>query len=289
MSQIELKAQKLRDEALKKRSANFFKTLFSKTSDSIEQSIEYYARAANLFKMAKNWSQAGHAFSDAAELSVENDNSPEAAVYSVEAANCFKKCDTTKAVELYLNAISIYKDKGKFCMAAKYHQVIADIFEDEYNIHEALEHYEQAAEYFKQECNHSCANKCLEKIAEYSSLSEDYDKAIGIFQEIACFDLASSVLKYCAKQYFFRAAICLLCTDTDIMKRLQTYINMHPGFEDSREYQLILCLKECLEDEDVKGYENAVRNFDSASHLSQWHVTMLLRAKNRMQCIPDLK
>nr|XP_023014421.1 alpha-soluble NSF attachment protein [Leptinotarsa decemlineata] len=177
MSQIEVKAQKLRDEAVKKRNANgFFKTLFSKSNDTIDESIEYYARAANLFKMAKNWSQAGHAFSDAAELSLQNESQPEAAVYFIEAANCFKKCDTSKAIELYQSAIAIYRDKGKYSSAGKYHQVIAEILEDEYDIQEAVEHFERATEYYKQECNFSCANKCLEKIAEYSALSEDYDK-----------------------------------------------------------------------------------------------------------------
>ncbi|KAJ8964803.1 hypothetical protein NQ314_004610 [Rhamnusium bicolor] len=258
MAHIELKAQQLREEAEKKmNSGGFFKTLFTKNSSRIEESIEYYTRAGNLFKMAKNWSQAGFAFADAADLNFRNDNYVEAAINFVEAANCFKRCDINKAIDYYLKAIAIYSEKGKFVMAAKYHQLIAELLEDESDIDEATVHYEKAADFFKQECNFSSANKCLEKIAEYAALSADYHKAITIFQEIACFDLAKA----------------------DIRAKLQTYVNMHPAFEDSREYQLIVCLLECMEHGDSEGYTNAITKYDSVTKLNQWHVTMLLRVK----------
>lgn len=290
MTHIELKAQQLREEAEKKmNSGGFFKALFSKNSNRVEESIEYYTRAGNLFKMAKNWPQAGYAFSDAADLNFRNDNYVEAATNYIDAANCFKRCDSSKATEYYLKAIDIYCDKGKFVMAAKYHQVIAELLEGEYDIDEAILYYEKAADLYKQECNFSSANKCLEKIAEYAALSADYHKAINIFQEIACFDLASSVLKYCAKHYLFRAAICLLCSEADIKTKLQTYINMHPAFEDSREYQFIICLLECTELGDPEGFSNAVKKYDSITKLSQWHITMLLRIKNQITDHPDLR
>lgn len=61
-------------------------------------------------------------------------------------------------------------------MAAKYHQVIAELLEDEYDIEEAVVHYEKAADFYKQECSLSSANKCFEKIAEYVALAGDYDR-----------------------------------------------------------------------------------------------------------------
>lgn len=61
-------------------------------------------------------------------------------------------------------------------MAAKYHQIIAELLEDECDIEEAVLHYEKAAEWYKHECSFSSANKCYEKIAEYAALTGDYDK-----------------------------------------------------------------------------------------------------------------
>ncbi|KAJ8960757.1 hypothetical protein NQ318_020050 [Aromia moschata] len=290
MTHIELKARQLRDEAEKKLNPRgFFKTLFSKTSHRVEESTEYYSRAGNLFKMAKNWSQAGYAFADAADLNLRNSNRVEAAINYVEAANCFKKTDVSRAVEFYLKAIEIYCDKGKFVMGAKYHQAIAELLEDESDGDDAVGHYEKAAELYKQECNFSSANKCLEKIGERAALDGDYHKAVGIFQEIACFDLASSVLRYCAKQYLFRAAICLLCSEADVGAKMATYVDMYPAFEESREYRLVVCLLECVERGDGDRFAAAVRKYDSASKLGQWHAAMLQRARKRIAERPDLR
>lgn len=63
--------------------------------------------------MAKNWLQAGLAFTDAADLNCKTEAYLEAAVNYSEAANCFKKCDYTKAVEYYLKAIKLYSEMGK--------------------------------------------------------------------------------------------------------------------------------------------------------------------------------
>lgn len=55
--------------------------------------MECYQRAANLFKMAKNWPQAGHAFCEAAELQAKAGSRHDAATNYVDAANCYKKTD----------------------------------------------------------------------------------------------------------------------------------------------------------------------------------------------------
>lgn len=124
MSHIEVKAQQLRMEAEKKmNNTNFFKSLFTKSSERIEESIEYYSRAGNLFKMAKNWLQAGNAFADAADLSTKNKNQVEAAINFIEAANCFKKCDTERAVEYFLKAITLYQEVGKISNFSVFHLV----------------------------------------------------------------------------------------------------------------------------------------------------------------------
>lgn len=61
-------------------------------------------------------------------------------------------------------------------MAAKYHQVVAEILEQKNNIHEAVQHYESAAELFQGDGSLCLANKCLAKIAEYSALAGNYSK-----------------------------------------------------------------------------------------------------------------
>lgn len=74
---------------------------------------------------------------------------------------------------------------GRFTMAAKHHQSIAEIYEsDAVDLERAVHHYEQAADYFRGEESNSSANKCLLKVAQYAAQLENYDKAIQIYEQV---------------------------------------------------------------------------------------------------------
>lgn len=74
---------------------------------------------------------------------------------------------------------------GRFTMAAKHHQSIAEIYESEaVDLERAVHHYEQAADYFRGEESNSSANKCLLKVAQYAAQLENYDKAIQIYEQV---------------------------------------------------------------------------------------------------------
>lgn len=179
----------------------------------MEDAVECYQRAANLFKMAKNWSQAGKAFCEAANLHSKAGSRHDAATNYVDASNCYKKTEPHEAVNCLKQAIAIYTDMGRFTMAAKHHQTIAEMYENEANDlvcknftldaadlkfdlqsfffdshlqQRAVEHYEQAAEYFKGEESTSSANKCMLKVAQYAAQLEDYEKAIQIYEQVSC-------------------------------------------------------------------------------------------------------
>lgn len=62
-------------------------------SSKVEEAVECYQRAANMFKMAKKWGAAGNAFCEAASLHAKAGSKHDAATNYVDAANCFKKSD----------------------------------------------------------------------------------------------------------------------------------------------------------------------------------------------------
>lgn len=62
-------------------------------SSKVEEACDMYVRAANMFKMAKKWSQAGNAFCEAAQLHLKSGSRHDAATAYVDAGNCFKKVD----------------------------------------------------------------------------------------------------------------------------------------------------------------------------------------------------
>ncbi|CAD1480873.1 unnamed protein product, partial [Heterotrigona itama] len=278
-------------------------------SSKVEEAVECYQRAANMFKMAKNWSSAGSAFYEAAELHVKAGSRHDAANNYVDAANCFKKTVINEAISCLLKAIEIYTDMGRFTMAAKHHQNIAEMYESEaVDLERAVHHYEQAADYFRGEESNSSANKCLLKVAQYAAQLENYEKAIQIYEQagymflaiieivickemtVASASLESSLLKYSAKEYFFRAALCHLCVDVlNAQHAIERYQEQYPAFQDSREYKLIKTLIEHLEEQHLEGFTEAVKEYDSISRLDQWYTTVLLRIKKQVNDNPDLR
>ncbi|XP_046443462.1 alpha-soluble NSF attachment protein-like [Daphnia pulex] len=292
MADNEQKAAQLIAEAEKKLNSgkSFFGSLFGGGSSKVDEAIECYQRAANLYKMAKKWSQAGQAFCEAAALHLKAAGRHDAATNYIDAGNCYKKSEPNEAVACLLKAIEIYTDMGRFSIAAKHHQTIAEIYETELaDLERAVQHYEQAADYFKGEESNSSANKCLLKVAQYAAQLENYQKAIQIYEQVASASLDNSLLKYSAKEYFFRAALCHLCIDLlNAQHAAQQYENMYPAFQDSRECKLIKALIGHMEEHNVDGFTETVKDYDSISRLDQWYTTMLLRIKKQMAETPDL-
>lgn len=250
-----------------------------------------YARAANMFKMAKKWSAAGSAFCEAASLHLKNGSRHDGATCYVDAGTCYKKSDPAEAVNCLLKAIEIYTDMGRFTIAAKHHMTIAEIYEQEVvDIEKAMTHYEQAADYFKGEESTSSANKCMLNVARYAAQLEQYEKAIDIYEQVASSSLENALLKYSSKEYFFRAALCHMCVDLlNAQHALNKYEELCPSFADSREYKLVKALIGKLEDQDVDGFTDTVKEYDSISRLDQWYTNILLRIKKSLQETPDLR
>ncbi|CAG9135755.1 hypothetical protein JYU34_004852 [Plutella xylostella] len=288
----EQKAMQLMAEAEKKlnSSKSFLGSLFGGSS-KVEEAVDCYLRAANLFKMSKKWAQGGQAFCLAAQLHLKAGVRHDAATNFVDASNCYKKCDPNEAVSCILKAVEIYTDMGRFTVAAKQHQNIAELYETEcVDLARAMQHYEQAADYFRGEESTSSANKCMLKLAQYAAQLEHYDKAIQIYEQIAKSSLDSSLLKYSAKEYMFRAALCHLCVDAqNAAFALDKYIGLYPAFADTREYKLLKELIEHLEEQNVEGFTEAVKNYDSISRLDQWYTTILVRIKKQINDDADLR
>uniref|UniRef100_A0A8P4KRQ7 N-ethylmaleimide-sensitive factor attachment protein, alpha b n=1 Tax=Dicentrarchus labrax TaxID=13489 RepID=A0A8P4KRQ7_DICLA len=228
-----------------KSSTSFFGALFGGSSKT-EEACDMYVRAANMYKMAKNW---------------------------CEAINCLNR------------AIEIYTDMGRFTIAAKHHISIAEIYETELvDIDKAIAHYEQAADYYKGEESTSSANKCLLKVATYAAQLEQYPKAIEIYEQVGTHAMDSTLLKYSAKDHFFKAALCHFCVDMLNAKlAVQKYEEMFPAFSDSRECKLVKKLLDACEEQNVDAYTDSVKEFDTISRLDQWLTTMLLRIKKTIQ------
>lgn len=283
-------AETLLLDAQKKLNRGFIASLFG-LQPKHEEAVECYQRAASFFKMAQCWPQAAQAFEEAGKIELSRDSRHDAASHFIDAANCYKKCEEENAVRCFLKAINIYVEMGKFNMAAKCHCLIADIYENKTSATEkSIEHLEKAADYYNAEDNISLANKCLLKIAQYSAQEKHYEKALKIYENIAFTSLNSSLLKYSAKEYMFRASLCHLTMDiVNALNAIESYAQLHPVFRDSREYKFIIKMIECIEDQNLDDFTNCVREYDKICPLDPWYTSILLEIKQQISDKPDLR
>uniref|UniRef100_A0A3P8WKP9 N-ethylmaleimide-sensitive factor attachment protein, beta b n=1 Tax=Cynoglossus semilaevis TaxID=244447 RepID=A0A3P8WKP9_CYNSE len=164
----------------------------------------------------------------------------------------------------------------------KHHITIAEVYESELvDIEKAIAHYEQAADYYKGEESNSSANKCLLKVGHYSAQLEQYQKAIEIYEQVAMNTMDNPLLKYNAKEYFFKASLCHFIVD-ELNAKVIYYSIMCVITRMVRECKL-LCSSNAHEEQNSEAFTEAVKEFDSVSRLDQWLTTMLLRIKKTIQ------
>jgi len=265
-------------------SSGGFLAMFWGGSCKQEEAVELYVRAANAFKMGKYWMQAGDAFYQAAKLQQASKNRHDAATSLVESANCHKKVNPQEAVRMLLEAVDIYTDMGRFNIAAKHHTSVGELFEaDLADFEQAVQHFERAADYYKGEESNAAANKCLAKVALLSAQREDFVKASAIFEQLGKASMENQLLRYGAKDHFFKAAVCHMNIDfLNARQAVERYNDMFPVFADSREYKLLDKLLAAADEENVDAYTESVREYDSISRIDPWLTSLLLRAKKTL-------
>ncbi|NXT38996.1 SNAA protein, partial [Pelecanoides urinatrix] len=199
----EKEALQLLAEADKKvrGSQSFFAGLFGGSS-RIEEACDIYARAANMFKMAKNWSAAGNAFCQAAQLHLQLQSKHDAATNFVDAGNAFKKADPQEAINCLIRAIEIYTDMGRFTIAAKHHISIAEIYETELVDIEKVTRGERRRA-FQPSLSSAGSPPARGKLPPL----------LPALPQVGTSAMDSPLLKYSAKEYFFKAALCHFCID----------------------------------------------------------------------------
>eukprot|EP01135_Chromosphaera_perkinsii_P007261 Nk52_evm69s745 gene=Nk52_evmTU69s745 len=266
-----------------KSGGGFLSSVFGGGSNKNEEAAELFIKAANCYKMLKKWGEAGDCFTQAAELFMKDQNKHEASNTYKDAASAYKKVNIKVAVKSLQSAIDILTDTGRFSRAAKLQSEIAELYEqDEVDLEQAMEAYQLAADWHQAEEANSEANKCLLKVAQYAGQLQKYDKGIEIYETIGTAAIDNSLLKWSAKDYFFKAGILHMCQGDLItaQRALERYGNMFPSFQDSRECKLLVNLLGAWEEQNLDDFTQCIADYDNISRLDAWVTSMLLRVKN---------
>ncbi|VDL18722.1 unnamed protein product [Hymenolepis diminuta] len=290
MDENERKAREYLAAAAKQPKGGFFHSLFSGGSDRAEERVHLYERAANCFKMAHKWQDAGDAFVQAAELSAHNKSHLDAATNYVDASTAYRKIDPDRAITCLTRAAEIYIEMGRFTIAAKHHFSIAEIYEKDLSKEaDACRHYEQAADFYKGEESKSSARKCLLKVAEICATSDQFEKAARIFEDAGVSSMDNKLLRYGAKEYLMKAVICDMNYDPIKGRNLlEKFAQDYPMFADSRECGLLKKISDALSSDNVDEFTAAVKEYDSVTRLEPWMTTMLYKLKKSLTDEEDI-
>ncbi|KAH6805504.1 alpha-soluble NSF attachment protein 2 [Perilla frutescens var. frutescens] len=250
-----------------------------------EDASDLFDKAANAFKLAKSWDQAGAVYVKLANCHLKLDSKHEAANAYADAAHCYKKSNIKESISCLEESINLFLEIGRFNLSARYYKEIAELYEQEQNLEQAIVYYDKAADLFQSEEVSTSANQCKQKVAQFAAQLEQYQKAIEIYEEIAQQSLSNNLLKYGVKGHLLNAGICQLCKAdfVAINRALERYQDMDPTFSGTREYRLLADLATALDEEDMAKFTDAVKEFDSMTQLDGLKTTLLLRVKEALK------
>jgi len=259
--------------------------------DRQDDACEAYKTAANKFKVAKAWKEAGDTFRKIVPLTIKMGSKYEAATVFIDAANCYKQASMKQETTDCINeAISLFTEAGKFATVAKYEKEIAEVFEENADFENACAHYQTAAEYFGSEDQKSSANQCVVKLAHLKATMEKYDEAIEDFERAASAAVDDRLLKWGAKEYLFKSLMCYMAKMdgeeedlSEVRNKISEYKDMDVHFGDSLECKLIEKLTDACEQKDVKAYTINLRDFDKIQKLDTWKTTIFLKIKDKIK------
>lgn len=260
-------------------------SMFGNAQLRYEEGAELYTRAANLFKLAKNHTEAAQAFKLAADCQLKAGSKHEAASALVSGAKALQKSVPLESIELYREAVDLFTDEGRFSIAAKHQKEIAELYEAEGQVEPSIAAFQQAADFFEGENSQTNANNCLLKVANMSAQLEQYDKAIELYEQVAKGSLDNNLLKWGVKDYFFRAVLCHLANGDDVAAKqaLEKYSDWDPTFGSTRESKFLAAIITAAEEYDVEAFTDAVVEYDSVSKLDAWKTSFLLKIKKAVR------
>ena len=158
--------------------------------------------------------QAGGAFKRAAECYKITKDATEVTGCYVEAARALIHGKDTAQASMLMETEALPRmvDAGRLSQAAKLHEEVGKMFEDEAQYAEAIEHYGKAADLFSAENSASTASKCRISVGRLCAMLDppDFERASEVFAEAGVESMSSNLLKFQPKELFQKAVMSTL-------------------------------------------------------------------------------
>jgi alpha-soluble NSF attachment protein len=254
-------------------------------SAKFHEAADEYGKAANAFKLGKQWPEAVEMYVKVAELQQRLGSNHDMCNALVEAANCQKKYAPAEAVAMLRRVTEAYMANGRLNMAARYQKEIAEILESDNAIDAAIEAYRAAADLYTAEGNHKqTSNQLMGKVATLASQRGDYATGAEVFENLGRDCLEVRTLTYNAKGYFLQALLCHLALGDVVAakNKFDTFKGIDFSLDRTREAEFMQSLITAYENMNTEEFSQACADYDRISPLDPWKTSVLLAVKRRI-------
>lgn len=203
---------------------------FSSASSKQEEAIELFKAAANKFRIANRFEDAGSAYMRAAETELKTGEVDYAANTYFEANKCFRLSRPELAVVALTRAREILIERGRFRQAADREKAIAELWKNDANDPEkALGAYEQAGGWYLQEGANATASGCFREAAMLATDLGRFPQAIERWEQVASMSLESNLTRYSVKDYYLNAGMCYLAIPVSYLLPHTSLLRSNPA------------------------------------------------------------
>jgi len=238
-------------------------------------------KAANSYKMARNWDKAAETFLKAAEAHHKAKSPFDEAGCYVKASQAYTNDKKTleKGRKLLIKAVGMYMEENSYSTAAKYQKELGEVYEKEDNLPLAIESYLAAAEAYEEDKATTSANICRLKVADIHALNKEYDEAIDIYTSVIYNSKGGGAVKHTLHDYVFRCLLCYMAANEsrEADKALDKYVKMDRSFRDTTEYDFLMEIIKAGERQDEEIFLQARKQFISVVSMNPWKETLLGR------------
>ncbi len=255
--------------------------LFKPKEELFEAAAELYIKAANVYKINREYDEAANIFVLAAEYLLRSRNNYEAATSYIDAAKVLHNHNPEASITYYKNAITIFLDEGKFNIVARYQMIIAEQYEKLNKLDQAISAYELAAEYFESENNNANKNRCYRKIADLSAYLGKYEDAIKKYEDIIKNSLDNNLLKWGTKELYVLSTICHLANEDTVssFESLDRFCDWDPSFHSTIEREFLTTICRAIENYNKEMFVDAIIRYDSLGKMDKLKTGLLLKIK----------
>lgn len=227
---------------------------------------ELYSKAANHYKVLKDYPLATKYFNKASKIYRNNDITDFRLISClINCAECSTNYDIKLAITYYIESINLSITNGRLNDSGKHSKRLAEIYELNTDYINAIKQYQQAAEYYKSNNPTSYEiYSCISNAALLCVKNTDYQLAVELFENLANLYASSEFQKHKYMNCCVNAMICRLIIGDIVAckKSIDVYITLKSDFIKSQEYKFIDSLIYYYEHYDYENFRYTILDYD---------------------------